>query len=221
MLDRLNPIPIAKSYVSPFGGDDDAQSVRRCDWAHVFMFLVAPAVLGLATWLFLGELSGKVEDISLYIATVSILAAVMTGLLPIVHGVLGQTQVINYTPLDEKSRKAELRRVETLRELYSAICFSVISLVFGILFLLALAFAEAMLPSMRWIRSAFSIFIYIISGIAIAAFLNIATGVYAALEHQADGVTSKLIASKKRLIPPPLDDLDDSPQSESRQGSPE
>lgn len=167
----------------------------------LMIFLVVPLM---AAILIVSQFNSIDDDlIPLIMAAFAVLAAVMTGLLPIVHGVVGQVQCGSFEPGQFPLVRRELDRIETLRELYSTISYAVIILVLGVVALVALALIPAPLVGQDgepygmwlWVRITLVGFTYFVAASTMASFFNIATGVYESLEDQAARAAKELESS--------------------------
>lgn len=203
MIHRLDIRAIIKDHYCPFV----VHKGRRFSLPFFGLFFLIPSAAGAALAMTVGYVN--LTLIPLVLAAFGVLAAVMTGLLPIIHTVVGHTRdFVKLEPGRKIEGEREIIRIETLRELYSTISYSVIVLTAGIVVAVALVFVlppdganttTPVAPYPRYydvLARIFSGFVYFVGASTILSFLNIAVGVYAALEEHAERAT----ATVKRSI---------------------
>lgn len=191
MIDRLDIFPIIKDHYCPFRYGEG----RRFSWSFLLLFFVAPTAIGILLAWKVGYVDSV--QIPLVLSAYSVLAAVMTGLLPIIHAVVGQSRTPETLDVGQRLEiDRALIRIETLRELYSTISYSVIVLTIGVVVTVALVFVlpstSAPLGDRRVVALVLSGLVYFVGASTMLSFLNIAVGVYAALEDQAKRTTQEL-----------------------------
>ena len=201
MLRRVNIAKIVTDHFCPYRFGKG----RRFSFGFSFLFAVVPLGLGWTLHALIGGIQS--DDVALIVTVLSILAAVFTALLPIVHSVIGQSPAADaYDEGARLERDREQIRIESLRESYSAICYAVLLLISGV----AVATILAALPSLssmddagstlsvgerflRLVKSAASVFIYFVSTSTLLTLLNVIVGVYVALDDQAENITKRLL----------------------------
>lgn len=188
---RLNPARILadRFRVSYDNGDRRRSALSFC------IFAALPVALGLLlTWL-LSVPPGA--TIALIVASFGILAAVLVGLLPVIHGLVSQANVERgYTLGEMKIGELELARLRSLRELYAVIAYSILLLILGVAASTALAALYELSPLepvesramglVDWMYLVASFLIYFVASSTAFSFFDLASGVYDALESQAD-----------------------------------
>ncbi|MEX0643612.1 MAG: hypothetical protein WD468_12990 [Pirellulales bacterium] len=183
IVTRINPWPIVRDQFRPYRVDE---GTREINIVHLLVFLVLPMIGGGSLAWALGALAGTY--VPTFIAVFAIVAAVFTGLVPIIYAVARNMQLPDRQ--DEGAWKAVRDakvRVEVLRELYANIAFAVLLLIFSLVPLVILLFA---LPEV--VADVLSGIVYGV-GIAICfSFLHIITGVYEVLDDQASDLMNRL-----------------------------
>lgn len=188
--------------------------------ASFLVFCLLPILLGLALVAFLGV--PPPSTISLIVASFGILAAVLVGLLPVIHGLVSQAKIERaYTLGEVRIGELELERLRSLRELYAVIAFSILVLVFGVAAatFLAAIYELAPLPEKsatrlagwwEWSALASSFLVYSVASSTTLSFIDLASGVYTALESQADEsehmIRDQLARCRKAPDTGPLDE---------------
>lgn len=160
---------------------------RRFSFRHFCVSFVLPAALG-AWQSFRHPAIDSKYQVGLF-AAFGAVAAVLTAILPVIQYLVGLgLPEHKYKPSEFLAWEAQVVRLEVVRELYSSISTGVILLVFSGAPILALQF-DWLPATLKQLCSALIFFV----GFAVAiSFLQIITGVYDVLEHQAKEIDDKL-----------------------------
>ena len=169
---------------------------RLWSWGRFGLFGVVPVLFGLLlAWQF-----GKPQDdaLTMVIAVLSVLAAVLLGLLPLVHSIVGQTNTDRkYAVGEQPLAQQELDRVQTLQDLHAAISWAVILLVvaLGCCALVALlpeVTAEQKIRWQPWIMKPILVVLYSIISSTALTFFDVARGVFEGMESHSEAIKTKI-----------------------------
>lgn len=165
---------------------------RAWSWPRFLVFALMPLVVGvLLAW----HLGAPEDDrLSLIVAVLSVLAAVLIGLLPLVHSIVGQASVRRKYAVGERPlAQQELDRVQTLQDLHAAISWAVMLLVvaLGCCAVVALVPEEDPAQKVKWqpflIQPAL-IALYSIMGSTALTFFDVARGVFEGMENHSEAI---------------------------------
>ena len=176
MLNRVNVIVLLRDQYRPYRHLHG----RRWHLGHVMLFGIVPACVGVGAGLLVGPLNAAAAGTM--IAAFSVLAAVMTALVSVVHSLVGNVRIPE--PFDPGARRVAeqvVARLEVLRELYTSITFAVLTQVFGVV-ILTLTF----LPLPVWVDSTLTCLALGVAAVALMVLLTVALGVYQSLTDEAD-----------------------------------
>ncbi len=146
----------------------------------------------------------KREALGLLSAVYAIVAGFLVGLIPLVHSIIGQSRVDRpYALSEEFYYKRELMRIQTLQHLHAVIAGSTLVLV------MALAFSCCISLVLPWGKNpepidglcqAFvigaSTIVYFAGVSTLLAFVDVATGVYDAIESHTEQLKQRLIENR-------------------------
>lgn len=168
---------------------------RQFSTFRFFVFGILPFCAGLALFLKFGP--PETGNLGLVAAVMSVVSAVLLGLLPLSHGIVGQCDTERkYTEGEFPLAEEELNRIRTLQDLQSAISWAVILLVVGLVacVVISLLPRSSQEPSMV-VHAAWTWILWICSGIMYAvmtstvmSFFDVATGVFEGMENHAEAV---------------------------------
>lgn len=183
MFHYINIWLIVKNHFSPFRFGHD----RKFSLPYFFVFFVIPLAIAFAlTWRF-----GAVRDTDIgnFLTVFSVVAAVMTALMPVVQSIVGLADFdTRFGESQKRLYHQQIVRLQVLRELYAEISFSVILLVFALVPLICLEI-DSIAP---WVRKGMSGFVYFVAAAVALSFLHIIMGIYLVLEVQAHEANRKL-----------------------------
>jgi len=185
MIERVNPLRVLADHFCPFrvaGG-------RRFSWTRLLWFTLVP---GIATVICLWRFSSIAKESGVNVLTAfGIIGAVLAGLLPVVHAVVGAI------PTDRKFEPGEVlasrnlrQRVEVLRELYAVICYSVLVLVVGIVAGVVIA-SDVDHAARCWASG----FVFFVAASTVISFLDVLLGIYSALDEEGEEAAKKIAAN--------------------------
>lgn len=165
---------------------------RAWSWSRFTVFAVAPVVVGaLLAW----HLGAPEDDrLSLIVAVLSVLAAVLIGLLPLVHSIVGQATVGRKYAVGERPlAQQELDRVQTLQDLHAAISWAVMLLVvaLGCCAVIALVPDEDPAQELKWqpfVVLPALLALYSIMGSTALTFFDVARGVFEGMESHSEAI---------------------------------
>ncbi|MBI9018795.1 MAG: hypothetical protein JEZ07_16205 [Phycisphaerae bacterium] len=169
---------------------------RRRDWKRIIFFGVIPMVFGF----FLSYKFGKPEKetLTMIIAVLSVLAAVLLGLLPLAHSIVGQANVDRKYSIGERPLASqELNRVQALQNLHAAISWAVILLVVALGCCAILAFlpdakeGEELIVLTPHARLVLVLLYGIICSTALT-FFDVAQGVFEGMESHSETIKTKI-----------------------------
>lgn len=188
MADYTGVRNIAYCYFSAHMDGKDRQFLKaRLWWFGLFPMLVG----GLLTSL-LPPPSGN--NLGLVVAILSVVAAVLVGLLPIAHSILGQVRIDKkFSQGELLEAKNEINRVQTLQDLHAAVSWAVILLVVG---LGACAFLALIPEEKNWTTQTMKTWfprangvlaglLYYVMASTAMTFFSVARDVFDTLENQA------------------------------------
>jgi len=182
MLDRVSPFQIIRDNFCPFSHGVGRQFSKR----HFASFAVLPCVGGVVLACTLYGIQPPTAAI--IIGVYSIIAAVMTALLAVIHNVIGSTSVEKgFDAGDWKKKRELILQLEVLRELYANASYAVLILVGGLGPLVALLFD---LPCVA--RVVLSGAVHAVSISVVLSFLSVITGIYLVLDTQAKNMDSAI-----------------------------
>lgn len=171
----------------------DVQDQRRISYWRLVIFAILPIAVGVILLLKFG--APPTGSLSLIAAVFSVVAAVLLGLLPLSHSIIGQSDTKRvYTEGDSPLAEQELNRVRTLQDLQAAISWAVILLVIGLAACLILALlprATAAAPLAWWnerLLQLVSAMMYSITASTALSFFDVAAGVFEGMESHAEAV---------------------------------
>ncbi len=203
MFDRVNPYQIFKDQFCPFRHGEG----RRFHFGYLFFFLVVPIGVGCPVAYITGPLSDP-TTIGLFLAVFSLVAAVLTAMISIIHAVLGGTRFEKeYDPGQFQIVRAEQNRLDVLRELHTNIAFAVILLIFSLVPLIVLLFSINDYWAMGITMVVFSVAV-----VVAITVLSIMVGVYDIIENEAIRLNDELTRASvkpRQLI------TDDEPKDDS------
>ena len=197
MTHSMDPRRVVRCQFSPHRAD----GTRRLSKSHVFLYLLLPLGIGWATGTKLPTIDR--DFIALVIATYSILAAVLVGLLPVVYSIVGQTDRLRkYSAGERPLAQQELNRLEALQDLYATISYSTFLLVLALFCAVGLVFTlpqetqnspviETAMRTSRYL----SMVIYFVGASTILSILNVGNGIFDAMEDQVRVTKNTIRAS--------------------------
>jgi len=204
MLGRINPRRIIRDQFRPFVHGEQ----RRFSPSSLFLFGILPALIGVGTGLLIGPITGTTA-VGLFMAVFSLMAAVLTAMISIVHSVLGSTKIKDkYAPGEFVIVRIERTRIEVLREIHTNISFSVIVLVGSLVPLLALLIT---LPN--WLAHTLTSIVFAVAAVVALTVVSILVGIYDVLDNEAHRAAEKLENAASEVVDPtantpPCDDTD-------------
>jgi uncharacterized membrane protein HdeD (DUF308 family) len=171
-------------------------SKRKCNWARLIVYGIVPIIVGILLALHLGKPAD--DAMSMVVAVFAVVAAVLIGLLPLVHSILGQANTERkYDQGERPLAQQELDRVQTLQDLHAAISWAVILLVLA----LGCCAAIAMIPAkedqqgfawqdvVHWVLLAI---LYSVMASTALTFFDVARGVFEGMESHSEAVKTKI-----------------------------
>lgn len=169
-----------------------ADDQKRVRWRRVFFFVVVPLFASLAIVSAAGPLA--IDAVEWMFVVFSIVAAVMTSMIAVVHSVAAGTI------LDREYDKASFiqhdsikARLLILADLYTSIAFTVLILIVAT-FTLA-GFVFPLYPAIKWALSLFAVWVAFAAGLC---FLDILAGVYTVLRHHVSEYYSEVCKRTKK-----------------------
>jgi hypothetical protein len=152
---------------------------------------------------------GIPEDsyIPLIVAVLAVLAAVLVGLLPLIHSVIGQANADRqYSTGEKEIAQQELDRIQTLQDLHAAISFAVVLLVLGLISCIVFPFlgtvpvgASPALPQPRiygpyehGFAETLTVILYTVAVSTSLTFFDIAKGIFEAVESYAESLKKRI-----------------------------
>lgn len=164
---------------------------RRVLWLGVF-----PLLLGVVLTCRLGSLSGS--NLALVVAVLSVLAAVLVGLLPLAHSILAQSETLReYKQGQLPLAQHELDRVQVLQDLHASISWAVALLVLG----LGVSAIIALIGPIQTSSSGFihrasivvlTFTLYAVMASTSLTFFDVATGIFEAMESHAKCIKDRI-----------------------------
>ena len=169
---------------------------RLWDWKRFIFFGITPVIVGLLLFWQFGR--PEKDSLTMIVAVLSVLAAVLLGLLPLAHSIVGQTNIDRkYTAGEKPLAQQELDRVQTLQDLHAAISWAVILLVIA----LGCCAIVALLPDIqaeqksKWLSLIISpvlILLYTIISSTALTFFDVARGVFEGMESHSEAIKTKI-----------------------------
>lgn len=169
---------------------------RRWNWMRFVVFAVVPVVVGVL----LSQHLGAPEDdkLSLVVAVLAVLAAVLMGLLPLVHSIVGQARTDRkYVIGEQHLAQQELDRVRTLQDLHAAISWSVMLLVVALGCCAVIALVPPTSEEQRfvwqpWVTEPTLVILYSIMGSTALTFFDVARGVFEGMESHSETIKTTI-----------------------------
>ncbi len=176
---------------------------RQWRWLRFIGFGILPVVLGILLSLRLDP--PDPPYLPLIVAVYSVLAAVLVGLIPLVHSVIGQSDPDRkYDAGQRPLAQQEIDRIQTLQDLHAAISYATILLVVSLgacvvlVFLLPASSGGAGTASQPH-ATAITVLAYCLTAIVYAVgastaltFFDVATGVFEAMESHAESLKRRI-----------------------------
>jgi hypothetical protein len=145
------------------------------------------------------------SSLQLYIAVVAVLAAVLIGLLPLIHSVLGQVNADRkYDPGERGRAEQELNRIRVLQDLHASVCWAVILLVCALAVSVVLVLLPDYIPETAattrstttkwslWAQYAATMVLFTVAASTSLSFFDIARGVFEAVENHAESLKAQI-----------------------------
>jgi hypothetical protein len=165
---------------------------RAWSWPRFIVFAIVPLAVGTLLAWHLG--APKDDRLSLIVAVLSVLAAVLMGLLPLVHSIVGQATVSRKYAIGERPlAQQELDRVQTLQDLHAAISWAVMLLVVA----LGCCAVIALVPEVKqgqkstwqpYLIQPSLVVLYTIMGSTALTFFDVARGVFEGMESHSEAI---------------------------------
>lgn len=170
---------------------------RAFQWHRVAVYGAVPILIGVLLAIKLG--TPDKDKLTLIVAVLSVLAAVLVGLLPLAHSILAQTEVRDrYTEGERPIAQQELDRVQVLQDLHAAISWAVIVLVFGLAICAVIGLATS---AAGWIQAALRGGLYFVMASTALTFFDVSQVVFESMEHHAktlkERIESSMVASRR------------------------
>ncbi|HEX8322367.1 MAG TPA: hypothetical protein VF595_00515 [Tepidisphaeraceae bacterium] len=141
---------------------------------------VLPCAIGATLGIKVGP--PRESDLSLLVAVLSVLGAVLIGLLPLIYSVISQSDSKRrYAVGESPLAMNEIARIQALQDLHAAVAWSVILLVGALALCVCLIFFTS-----GWYVIVVASIIYAICCSTALAFFDIARGIFEAIENHAE-----------------------------------
>ena len=170
--------------------------VRVWDWRRFIVFCIVPIIFG---YLLFRQFDRPSEaTLVMIVAVLSVLAAVLLGLLPLAHGIVGQANTDRKYAVGEKALALqELNRIQTLQDLHAAISWAVVLLVvaLGCCAILGLLPDAATVQSVKLLSCVSAIILVILYSIICSTaltFFDVARGVFEGMESHSEAIKTKI-----------------------------
>jgi hypothetical protein len=171
-------------------------SIRR-----IFFLGIIPIAAGVGFMLRVGVPS--YSSLQVFVPVLAVLAAVLVGLLPLIHSVLGQVKCDRkYEPGEHLLAETELNRIRVIQDLHAGVSWAVVLLVVALGFAAMLVFLPGYMPqgsqspvSPVWshrVQLTCSIVLYSVACSTSFSFFDIASGVFEAVENQAENIKRRI-----------------------------
>jgi len=168
-------------------------------WRRLLIFAIASVVIGVLLVAKLGAPAG--DKLSLIVAVLAVVSAVLMGLLPLAHSILGQANTERkYTEGERPLAQQELDRVQTLQDLHAAISWAVILLVVGLAACAAIALLPTAPPTgrsgwMNWLERGLLVVMYSIMASTALTLFDVAKGVFEVMESHAESIKRRILGN--------------------------
>lgn len=169
---------------------------RRWSWTRFIVLAVVPVGVGVVLARQMGQ--PQVDKLSLIVAVLAVLAAVLIGLLPLVHSIVGQARADRKFVVGEKHlAQRELDRVQTLQDLHAAISWSVMLLVVALGCCAAVALVPPVTGQPKWVWQPWVLepAITLLYGIMVSTaltFFDVARGVFEGMESHSEAIKTAI-----------------------------
>lgn len=182
---------------------------RQIKITRILWLGLVPVVLGALLAYRLGAPSGT--NLAVVVAVLSVLAAVLIGLLPLAHSILAQSETLREYKLGERPlAQHEINRVQVLQDLHASISWAVALLVVG---LAASAIIALISPSPgtspdSWLKVTMAALVFVLYTVMASTsltFFDVATGVFEAMESHATSIKDRIRKNIDHDSPPDVE----------------
>jgi 4-amino-4-deoxy-L-arabinose transferase-like glycosyltransferase len=169
---------------------------RQWSWGRFGVLAVLPGIVGVLLTLHLG--SPRDDRLSLIVAVLAVMAAVLIGLLPLVHSIVGQASTDRKYVVGERHlAQQQLDRVQTLQDLHASISWSVMLLVVALGSCAVLALVPPVTEEQELIWQPYLVqpalvVLYSIMGSTALTFFDVARGVFEGMESHSEAIKTAI-----------------------------
>jgi len=194
-----------------------ADGTRRVTANRVMFLGILPLLVSVALLVRLGL--PRIDDLPLFTTVTAIITAVLIGLLPLMHSVIGQTDPDKkYTSGERPIAQQEIHRIETLQDLHATVSLAIALLVVALAIFVAFPFLATKSVSTNgvnvWTYDGFWYYpamiltfgLYAIAVSTALTFFDIASGIFEAVENHAELLKERV---NKNVAPPSTPDVTD------------
>jgi hypothetical protein len=163
---------------------------------RILVLGLVPIVFGVVLAVRLGVPAES--TLALIVAVLSVIAAVLIGLLPLAHSILAQSDSERkYLPGERALAAQQITRVQVLQDLHAAVSWAVILLVGGlaacaILVFLIPPFVEKLTTFQKYAQFGLLVLLYGVMTSTALTFFDVAAGVFEAMESYAEALKQKI-----------------------------